>query len=131
MWKKDGKTYDNKGICIGNLWHSNPTPEMFRAAGWEWVGEEPKFAEVKAVFWRYVDEAAAALSGATGENYTRANFPTGAFSAQLLEWCEEHGMPERAVEVLAVKFCGISADLARLGRNWNELFEEVEYGFNP
>ncbi|MBP5530572.1 MAG: hypothetical protein J6Y54_00895, partial [Lentisphaeria bacterium] len=121
---KDGTAYDDKGIVVGNLWHSNPTPEMMRAAGWGWVDEEPKFAEVKAAFWELVDEAAAALSEATGQEYTRADFPTGAFSPELLAWCAQHGMSEAQTGALAVKFCGIAADLARLGRNWNELFDE-------
>ena len=31
---------------------------------------------------------------------------------------------KRLPVMLAVKFCVVAADLARLGRNWNEFFEE-------
>lgn len=112
----------------------NPTPEQYRENGWTWQEpqppepqpENPDFAAVKAAFWGYVDDAAAALSEATGAAYTRADFPTGAFSPELLAWCTQHGMTEEQTGALAVKFYGIAADLARLGRNWNELFDEVQ-----
>ena len=129
MWRnKDGKIYQGGGIVLNGMRHFNPSREQFIAAGWEWVEppapvEDTDFAAVKAAFWRYVDDAAAALSEATGTEYTRADFPTGAFSAELLAWCAEHGMSEADTGALAVRFCGIAADLARLGRNWNELFE--------
>ncbi len=84
------------------------------------------FVAVRAAFWGYVDEAAAALSEATGQTYTRADFPTGAYSPELLAWCSAHGMDEATTDALAVKFCGIAADLARLGRNWEELFDNQE-----
>ena len=41
MWKKDGKVYDNEGVVVGNLRHSNPTPEQFIAAGWIWEEPDP------------------------------------------------------------------------------------------
>ena len=132
MWKyPNGKAYDGRGIICDGLWWGRPTDEQFRKAGWEWeepepVPENPDFAAVKAAFWGYVDDAAAALSEATGAAYTRADFPTGAFSPELLAWCTQHGMTEEQTGALAVKFCGIAADLARLGRNWNELFDETQ-----
>lgn len=123
MWRKDGVIYQRGGIVIDGKRYWNPTPEQFEADGWQRIAEEPKFAEVKAAFWGYVDEAAEALSRATGQTYARADFPTGAYSPELLTWCAEHGMDEATTGALAVKFCGIAADLARLGRNWEELFE--------
>jgi len=134
MWIKDGKIYQGGGIVVDGMRHWNPSPEQFRAAGYseyfppipEPPPENPDFAAVKAAFWGYVDDAAAALSEATGAAYTRADFPTGAFSPELLAWCTQHGMTEEQTGALAVKFCGIAADLARLGRNWNELFDEVQ-----
>ena len=83
MRTKDGKIYDNKGIVVDGRWYSNPSEEQFIAAGWtEYVPpapepepEDPDFVAVKAAFWGYVDEAAAALSEATGNTYTRADFP--------------------------------------------------------
>ena len=35
MWIKDGVIYQNGGIYLDGMWYSNPTPEQFRAAGWE------------------------------------------------------------------------------------------------
>lgn len=37
MWAKDGKTYTGGGIVVAGMWHSTPTAEMFRAAGWTWT----------------------------------------------------------------------------------------------
>ncbi len=134
MWTKNGKIYSGGGICVGNMWYSNPTPEQFRAAGCTWQDpappepepEDPKFTAVKAAFWSYVDEAAAALSAETGRTYNRADFPSGAYSPQLLAWCTEHGMSEAQTGALAVKFCGIDADLRRLGKGWDDLFYEEQ-----
>ena len=110
----------------------NPTPEQYRAAGYTWQEpappepdpEDPRFTAVKAAFWGYVDDAAAALSAATGAEYTRADFPAGAYSPELLAWCADHGMSTASTGALAVKFCGIDADLRRLGKSWDDLFEE-------
>lgn len=130
MWRKDGKVYTGGGIILDGKRYWKPTREQFRAAGWTWEEptpppEDPAFAAVKAAFWGYVDAAAAALSEATGQTYARADFPIGAYSSELLAWCIQHGMTETMTGDLAVKFCGIAADLARLGRNWNELFDEA------
>lgn len=133
MWRdKDGKIYTRGGIVVGNMWYSNPTREQFIAAGWTWeepvppppAPENSKFAEVKAAFWGYVDAAAEALSEATGQTFSRADFPAGAYSTELLAWCAEHGMTEAQTGALALKFCGIDADLRRLERGWDELFDE-------
>ena len=35
MWIKDGVIYQCGGIYLDGMWYSNPTPEQFRAAGWE------------------------------------------------------------------------------------------------
>ena len=35
MWIKDGVIYQGGGIYLDGMWYSNPTPEQFRAAGWE------------------------------------------------------------------------------------------------
>lgn len=137
MWiDRNGKFFDGRLELDGKVIfidrNSEPDPELMLRAGFtqcappapEPEPEDPAFARVKAHFWGYVDEAAAALSEATETNYSRADFPAGAYSADLLAWCAEHGMNEATTGALAVKFCGIAADLARLGRNWNELFEE-------
>ena len=132
LWQKNGKIYQGGGVVVDGMRHFNPSPEQFIAAGYsEWeppvpepAPEDPNFAAVKTAFWSYVDEAAAALSEATGENYTRADFPAGAFSPELLAWCAGHGMTEAQTGALAVKFCAIDADLRRLGRGWEELFGE-------
>ena len=132
MWQKDGKIYNRGGIIAADgRWHSTPTRKMFIEAGWTWIEppapepepENPVFSAVKAAFWGYVDEAAAELSEATGDAYSRADFPTGAYSPQLLAWCTEHGLSEEQTGALAVKFCGIDADLRRLGKSWDELFD--------
>ena len=136
MWiDRNGKFFDGRLELDGKVifidLNSEPDPELMRRAGFtqcappeaEPEPENPDFLAVKAAFWAYVDEAAAALTTATGTNYSRADFPSGAYSADLLAWCAEHGMTEAATGALAVKFCGIAADLARLGRNWAELFE--------
>lgn len=41
MWRKDGKIYNGKGICVGKMWYSNPSREQFVAAGWEEFTPEP------------------------------------------------------------------------------------------
>lgn len=135
LWIKDGKLFDGRLEIDGKVMFiaGEPDPELMRRAGYEeYVPPEPEpepenpdFLAVKAAFWAYVDEAAAALTTATGTNYTRADFPAGAYSPDLLEWCADHGLDEASTGALAVKFCGIAADLARLGRNWNELFDTV------
>lgn len=131
MWIKDGVIYTGGGIILDGKRYWQPTDEQFTSAGWERYTpepppENPNFLAVKAAFWSYVDEAAAALTEATGKEYTRADFPTGAYSPELLAWCAEHGMSEADTGALAIKFCGIAADLARLDHNWNELFDEAD-----
>lgn len=135
-WKKNGKYFNGSleidGRTIMIDMNSEPDPELMQRAGYtEEVPPAPTpapepqpdpFDQVKASFWTYIDEAAAALSEATGDTYTRADFPTGAFSADLLAWCAEHGMAEAASGALAIKLLGIVGDLARLGRNWEDLF---------
>ena len=74
------------------------------------------FSKVKAAFWSYVDEVAVKL------DKTRADFPTGAYSADLLAWCQENGLDYAETADLAIKFCGIASDLGRIGYNWNDLF---------
>ena len=128
MWVNAGKEYTGGGIILNGKRYWKPTAAQFEAAGYKWEDPSPPFFAVKTAFWSYVDEAAAALTEATGQTYARADFPTGAYSPELLAWCEEHGMGEAETGALAMKFCGIAADLARLGRNWNELFDEVANG---
>ena len=135
MWKKDGQIFDGRLVQNGRVSFiaGEPPAELMRSLGYELhtpepAPEDPDFAKVKAAFWGHVDEAAAALSEATGDTYTRTDFPAGAYSSELLAWCTEHGLTEAKTGVLAVKFCGIAADLARLGHNWNELFEEAADG---
>ena len=41
MWIKDGVIYQNGGIYLDGMWYSNPTPEQFRAAGYEWREPAP------------------------------------------------------------------------------------------
>ena len=55
---------------------------------------------------------------------TRADFPTGAYSADLLVWCSENGLSEAETASLAIKFCGIASDLERIKYNWNDLFTD-------
>lgn len=125
-WIKDGNVFDGKLEYNGRVIHisGEPPADLMRRAGYtEYIDpDDIAFGKVKTDFWTYVDEAAAALTKATGKTYTRADFPTGAYSSELLQWCAEHGMPEAETGALAVKFCGIFADLTRIGRSWNELF---------
>lgn len=128
MWKRGGEIYNGRSMVWNGVRYCNPPDSVLRAAGFVYVAPLPPtvdmaFAAVRAAFWGYVDEAAAALSEATGQTYTRADFPSGAYSPQLLAWCAAHGMDEAATGSLAIKFCGIAADLSRIGHNWNELFE--------
>jgi len=74
------------------------------------------YAKVKAAFWAYVDEVAVKL------HKTRADFPTGAYSAELLDWCQKNGLSDAETADLAIKFCGIASDLGRIEYNWNDLF---------
>jgi len=131
MWIKDGQIYTGGGIILDGKRYWQPTDEQFIAAGWERYTPPPAptpdlhFVAVKAAFWRHVDDAASALSEATGQTYTRADFPTSAYSTELLAWCAEHGMTEELTVVLALRLCAIDADLRRLHREWNELFDEA------
>ena len=134
MWKKDGQIFDGRITQNGKVsFIAGELPaEQMRSLGYEEYvppkpepqPEDPDFARVKEAFWCYVDDIATALTEATGKTHSRSDFPTGAYSSELLTWCAEHGMTEAAIGAPAVKFYGIAADLARLGRNWNELFEE-------
>ncbi len=134
-WSRNGQIFAGRLAIDGRVSFivGEPPAELMRSLGYEEytppapepAPEDPDFGKVKAAFWSYVDEAAAALSEVTGHAYTRADFPTGAYSTDLLAWCAEHGLTEAATGLLAVKFCGIAADLARLGRNWNDLFDTV------
>lgn len=134
QWKRGNEIFNGRLVQNGRVSFTagEPPAEVMRSLGWEEYTppapepepEDPDFAKVKAAFLGYVDEAAAALSKGTGHTYTRADFPAGAYSAELLAWCAEHGLTESGIGLLAVKFCGIAADLARLGRNWDDLFEE-------
>lgn len=76
------------------------------------------YAGVKQTFWGYVDSVAVPL------NKTRADFPIGAYSSDLLTWCQNAGLSDTETADLAIKFCGISSDLGRLGYNWNDLFKD-------
>ena len=49
MWKKGNDIYDGRGIAVGNHWHSNPTPEMMRANGWEWVEPPKRYSKLKVI----------------------------------------------------------------------------------
>ena len=49
MWQKGDKVYDGKGIVVGDHWHSNPTSEMFRADGWEWVEPPKRYSKLKVI----------------------------------------------------------------------------------
>jgi len=74
-----------------------------------------EFEKIKSDFWAIID-AAAELIGKT-----RADFPIGT-SADLLTFCANNGMTAAQIADFAIKILGITADLTRFGRNWNELF---------
>lgn len=134
IWIKDGKFFNGRLELDGKIIFIDGEPPaelMIRAGYKKYIPPTPQptpvdleFEQIKSTFWGYVDEAAEALSEATGQTYTRADFPTTAFSSQLLAWCVEHGMSEDMTGTLAIKFCGIAADLARVNHNWNDLFDQ-------
>lgn len=147
LWQDpNGKLWQGGPLIINGRRIYNPRPEHFIAAGFreytppppphpeqppEPSPEEVAFAKIKGAFWGYVDAAAEELTAATGEKYTRENFPAGAYSTELLAWCTEHDLDPEMTNKLAVAFCGISADLARLGRSWEELFMGDEMHQEP
>lgn len=109
-----GGTQGDDGITRGGTITELPEPEA--------SGAEAAFKEIKTAFWAYVDGAAEALGK------TRADFPTGLYSTELLQWCSDNGLDSSMTDNLAIKFCGISSDLTRIGYNWNDLFDEVAEG---
>ena len=124
MWQKNGEIFVNPLVFNGRRIF-NPTAEQLTAAGYSEVEPEPaapdlEFEKVKTAFWGYVQTVAQQL------NLPLSDFPTAAYSSELLAWCSEHGLDAATTGDLAIKFCGIAADLARIGRNWNELFEQTE-----
>lgn len=74
-----------------------------------------EYEKIKADFWTIIDAVAEIIGK------TREDFPTGT-SADLLRFCAENGLTPAQIADFAIKILGITADLTRFGRNWNELF---------
>ena len=83
-------------------------------------GEVPanvvEFEKIKAEFWGIIDAVAELLG------LTRDDFPKGGTSADIVAFCLEHGMTQEQIGPYAIQILGLTADLTRFGRNWNELF---------
>lgn len=136
LWQDpNGKLWQGGPLIANGRQIFNPRPEHFLAAGYteytppppsaqppEPSPQEVDFNKVKASFWSYVDAAAEELTAATGQTFTRADFPANAYSSELLAWCADHDLDAEMTNKLALGFCGIDADLRRLGRSWEELF---------
>ena len=95
--------------------HQYAVKQAFPKAPGETFANVAGFEKVKGDFWSIIDVAA----GAT--NKTREDFPTGT-SADLLAFCVAAGMSSDQIADFAIKILGITADLTRFGRNWEELF---------
>ena len=74
-----------------------------------------EYEKIKDDFWTIIDAVAEIIGK------TREDFPTGT-SADLLRFCAENGLTPAQIADFAIKILGITADLTRFGRNWNELF---------
>lgn len=126
MWQKDGKIFVNP-LIWNNRKIYNPTEAQLLEAGYVWQNFQPsqsvissELEKVRASFWDYVQIVAENLS------LPLSDFPTSAYSAELLSWCSEHGLDADTTADLAIKFCGIAADLSRIGYRWDDLFPAPE-----
>ncbi len=95
--------------------HQYAVKKAFPKHAGEMIENVVEYEKIKSDFWAIID-AAAELTGKT-----RADFPTGT-SSDLLHFCVECGMTAEQTANFAIQILGITADLDRYGRNWNELF---------